>query len=314
MSNPAVEVRELTKRFGDFTAVSEVSFSISPGEIFGLLGPNGAGKSTTVRMLCGILLPTSGGGKVAGYDVVAEPEAVRAHIGYMSQRFSLYPDLTVLENLTFYGGAYGLSSGLLSDRAEWALDMAGLVEQRGQLTAELPVGWRQRLALACALLHEPKVVFLDEPTAGADPVSRWQFWDVIYSLRAAEVATLVTTHYMDEAERCDRLGFIFSGRLVALGSPDELRSISTRESLVEAQCEMPAAAAQALRDRHGLPRTRLHGRGLHVSVPESEGAVERVRAALLAEHLDVRSVEAVTPSLEDVFVDLTRSRAEQWAP
>jgi ABC-2 type transport system ATP-binding protein len=304
VSNAAVEVHDLTKRFGDFTAVSEVSFSIAPGEVFGLLGPNGAGKSTTVRMLCGILLPTCGGGTVAGYDIAGEPEAVRAHIGYMSQRFSLYPDLTVLENLTFYGGVYGLPSERLSDRIEWALQMAGLAGQRLQLASHLPAGWRQRLALACALLHEPGVVFLDEPTAGADPLSRRQFWDVIYGLRAADVTALVTTHYLDEAERCDRVGFIFSGRLVALGSPEEVRSRSSRGTLVEAQCELPAAAVQALRDRHGLSRARLHGRGLHVAVPESEGAVERVRAALLAEHLQVKKVEAVTPSLEDVFVDL----------
>jgi ABC-2 type transport system ATP-binding protein len=307
----AVEVRDLTKRFGDFTAVRDVSFSIARGEVFGLLGPNGAGKSTTIRMLCGILMPSGGGGTVAGYDVLSQPEAVRAHIGYMSQRFSLYPDLTALENLTFYGGVYGLLSERLSDRTEWALAMAGLQEQRNQLAATLPVGWRQRLALGCALLHEPEVIFLDEPTAGADPMSRRQFWDVIYDLRAAGVTTLVTTHYMDEAERCDRLGFIFSGELVAVGSPAELKSMSGPGTLVEVQCQLPAAAAEALRHRHGLMNARLHGRGLHVTLPETEGAVERVRAALLAEHIDPERVGAVTPSLEDVFVGLTQAGAGQ---
>ncbi len=311
MSALAVEARDLTKRFGDFTAVREVSFSVERGEVFGLLGPNGAGKSTTIRMLCGILMPSGGEGTVAGYDVLSQPEAVRAHIGYMSQRFSLYPDLSAFENLRFYGGIYGLTPERLAERMEWALSMAGLGEQRNQLAAALPVGWRQRLALGCALLHEPEVVFLDEPTAGADPMSRRQFWDVIYGLRAADVTTLVTTHYMDEAERCDRLGFIFSGELVAVGSPGELRSIGGPGSLVEVDCELPAAAAEALRDRHGLMNVRLHGRGLHISVAEAEGAVERVRAALRAEHIDAERVGAVTPSLEDVFVGLTQASGVQ---
>ena len=304
MSAPAIDVQRLTKRFGDFTAVDDVSFAVERGEVFGLLGPNGAGKSTTIRMLCGILGPTAGRGEVAGRDIVREPEAVRARIGYMSQKFSLYLDLSVLENLEFYGGVYGLRRDRLGERIGWALEMAGLQEREDQLAAELPAGWRQRLALGCALLHEPEVVFLDEPTAGADQMSRRQFWDVIYELREAGVTTLVSTHYMDEAERCDRLGFIFAGKLAALDRPDRLKQMRDKGTLVEVECDRPAAAAAALQARAEFASARLHGAGLHVGLEEPAGAADRVRSALEETGFSVERAEVVAPTLEDVFISL----------
>jgi len=306
MSGWAIAVRDLTKRFGEFTAVEGVSFSVAHGEVFGLLGPNGAGKSTTIRMLCGILAPTEGAGEVAGHDIAREPAAVRSHIGYMSQRFSLYPDLTVSENLEFYGGVYGLDAERVRGRKRWALEMAGLEEQEGQLTESLSAGWRQRLALGCALLHEPEVVFLDEPTAGADPMSRRRFWEVIYGLREAGVTTLVTTHYMDEAERCDRLAFIYAGRLIALDRPEALKDSKQAGALVEVDCDAPAAAVESLQGEDWVEHARLHGGGVHVVVKGAEGAQARVEDALRAARVEARRVEPVRPSLEDVFDSLIR--------
>jgi ABC-2 type transport system ATP-binding protein len=220
---PAVVARELTKRFGDFTAVDRVSFEVARGEVFGLLGPNGAGKSTVIRMLCGILAPSGGGAAVAGFDVASQPEKVKASIGYMSQRFSLYEDLTVEENIDFYAGIYRLPRERKREREEWVIAMAGLGEHRRSRTAVLAGGWKQRLALGCAVLHEPPVLFLDEPTSGVDPVSRRSFWDLIYELAGRGIAVIVTTHYMDEAEYCDRLGLVYRGELISLGTPGEMK-------------------------------------------------------------------------------------------
>jgi ABC-2 type transport system ATP-binding protein len=306
MSGCALEVDGLTKRFGDFTAVDAVSFAVARGEVFGLLGPNGAGKSTTIRMLCGILLPTAGTGQVAGRDISLEPEAVRARIGYMSQRFSLYPDLTVGENLEFYGGVYGLPAGRLEARRQWALEMADLQEHRDRMPGELSAGWRQRLALGCALLHEPEVVFLDEPTAGADPMSRQRFWEIIYGLREAGITTLVTTHYMDEAERCDRLGFIYAGKLVALDRPDALKTARRSEVLVEVDCDRPVAAVDVLRGTAGVAHARLHGSAVRAVLGAAEGAAGRIADALENAGMRVRSAAVVAPSLEDAFVSLIR--------
>jgi ABC-2 type transport system ATP-binding protein len=310
MNEAAIEVEGLTKRFGDFVAVEAVSFAVPRGEVFGLLGPNGAGKSTTIRMLCGILLPSGGSGRVASHDIVTEPEAVRQRIGYMSQRFSLYLDLTVAENLEFYGGVYGLDAAGLRERKQWALQMSGLAEQQDKLTADLSAGWRQRLALGCALLHRPEVVFLDEPTAGADPISRRQFWEVIYQLRSEGITTLVSTHYMDEAERCDRLGFIFSGRLVALDRPDRLKRAPAGQLLVAVECDRPAAAVEALTGRQGVVYARLHRAGLHVLVEAREGSAQWLRGELEASGFAVARAEPVGPSLEDVFVSLIRDAEE----
>lgn len=306
MSAPAIEVRGLTKRFGDFTAVDDISFAVAGGEIFGLLGPNGAGKSTTIRMLCGILAPSAGEGRVAGHDISREPEAVRGDIGYMSQRFSLYLDLTVGENLEFYGGVYGVRGERLRERKRWALEMAGLGEHADRIAGELAAGWKQRLALGCALLHEPKVVFLDEPTAGVDPVSRRAFWQLIYDLAAGGVTGLVTTHYMDEAERCDRVGLVHGGRLIALDRPEALKRAGRGGGLVEVECEPAGRALAALRSAAGIEHARPYGARLHVTMPEPEGARERVREVLEAAGVSVGEIGMVAPSMEDVFVALIR--------
>jgi len=311
MTAPAIDVQRLTKRFGDFTAVDGISFSVARGEVFGLLGPNGAGKSTTIRMLCGILLPTGGRGEVAGSDILRDPEGVRARIGYMSQKFSLYLDLSADENLEFYGGVYGLSDKRLRERREWALEMAGLKDRRTQLTEDLSVGWRQRLALGCALLHDPEVVFLDEPTAGADPISRRQFWEVIYQLREAGVTTLLSTHYMDEAARCDRLAFIFAGQLVALDRPEALRRPRPGTAIVEVRTGDPVAAIEALRGQADVEGARLFGPGLHVTVRGSEPeASARVSSLLAGAGLSSEAVGVVAPSLEDVFASLIEAEPE----
>ncbi len=220
----SVSVRDLTRRFGDFVAVNRVSFDVRKGEVFGLLGPNGAGKSTILRMLCGLLAPTGGIATIAGFDVRTQPEAVKRHIGYMSQRFSLYEDLTVEENIDFFGGIYRIPEGRKRERKEWAVRMAGLSDHRRARAAHLSTGWKQRLALGCAILHEPPILFLDEPTSGTDPVSRRSFWDLIYSLADDGTTVFVTTHYMDEAEYCDRLGLVHRGELAAMGSPAELKA------------------------------------------------------------------------------------------
>ncbi len=307
MSESAIQIEGLSKKFGDFIAVDNISFTVPRGEVFGLLGPNGAGKSTTIRMLCGLLLPSAGSGKVASHDIVREPEAVRARIGYMSQRFSLYLDLTVAENLEFFGGVYGLDSEELAARKQWALRMSGLEEQRDKLTAELAAGWRQHLALGCALLHRPEVVFLDEPTAGADPISRRQFWEAIYQLRAEGITILVSTHYMDEAERCDRLGFIFSGKLVALDQPNALKRVPSGQVLVEVECDRPAAAVKVLAKQPEVVFAQLYGLGFHALLVAHAGQAEWISRVLSEAGLLVKQVRMIEPTLEDVFVSLIQS-------
>jgi ABC-2 type transport system ATP-binding protein len=232
--NHAVVVENLEKRFGSFVAVNRVSFQVKRGEVFGFLGPNGAGKSTTIRMLCGILSPTAGRGTVAGFDIRTQPEQIKANIGYMSQKFSLYQDLTVEENIDFYSGIYCIPREKKRERKEWVIEMSGLAEHRHHLTSILSGGWKQRLALGCAILHEPPIIFLDEPTSGVDPISRRQFWDLIYELSGRGVTIFVTTHYMDEAEYCNRLGLIYRGELIALGTPHELKVAMARARGAEA--------------------------------------------------------------------------------
>ena len=235
-SDIAVAVQDLEKRFGAFAAVDRVTFQVRKGEVFGFLGPNGAGKSTTIRMLCGILSPTGGSGTVAGFDIRSQPEAIKANIGYMSQKFSLYQDLTVEENIDFYSGIYRIPRGKKDERKQWVLEMSGLVDHRHALTAILSGGWKQRLALGCAILHEPPIIFLDEPTSGVDPISRRQFWDLIYELSGRGVTVFVTTHYMDEAEYCDRLGLIYRGQLIAAGTPEALKKEMMQEDVLEVVC------------------------------------------------------------------------------
>mgnify|MGYP000889829962 CR=1 FL=1 len=304
VSAPAVVVRELSKRFGAFTAVDRVGFEVARGEVFGFLGPNGAGKSTTIRMLCGILAPSGGSGTVAGFDVLREPERIKAAIGYMSQRFSLYEDLTVEENIDFFSGIYRIPRAKKAERKEWAIRMAGLSEHRRSRTGELSGGWKQRLALGCAVLHEPPVLFLDEPTSGVDPISRRQFWDLIYEMAAAGTTVFVTTHYMDEAEYCGRLGLIYRGKLIALGAPAELKTRLMREEVVEVLCERPQDAMDAVAAVEGVREVALYGAGLHAVVASAARAVPAVRARLSGLGFEPRRVERITPSLEDVFVSL----------
>lgn len=306
----AVVVNNLEKRFGGFVAVNRVSFEVPKGQIFGFLGPNGAGKSTTIRMLTGILAPTGGSGTVAGYDVRTEAEKIKANIGYMSQKFSLYEDLTVEENIEFYAGIYRIPKERRGERKEWVIEMAGLQEHRHSRTAILSGGWKQRLSLGCAILHEPPIIFLDEPTAGVDPVSRRQFWDLIYDLSGRGVTIFVTTHYMDEAEYCDRIGLIYRGELIAIGSPEELKTKYMQDDVLEVASERPQDAMVELDGLPGVKEVALFGKGLHVvgTAGESKRLAAAVRSHLEGIGLAVLRVEKIVPSLEDVFVSLIEAR------
>lgn len=303
-TDASIDVRSLSRRFGSFVAVDDLSFTVRPGEIFGFLGANGAGKSTTIRMLCGLLKPTSGTALVGGVDVAANPEGVKRRIGYMSQKFSLYELLTVAQNIDFYAGIYGLARAQLAARRRFVLDMAGLVGREHTLTRDLPGGWRQRLALGCAILHEPSIVFLDEPTGGVDPVSRRQFWDLIDHMSASGITVLVTTHYLDEAEHCHRIAIIQAGKLAALGTASELKGAFRDRPIVEVQAAQPVAAMAALDRLDAIEKTSLFGTSVHAVLrapSDPEGFVSR---ALQEAGLEARSVSRVTPSLEDVFLDV----------
>lgn len=312
-NHQAVTVKNLERRFGNFMAVNRVSFEVTQGEIFGFLGPNGAGKSTTIRMLCGILAPTGGSGTVAGFDILTEAEKIKAHIGYMSQKFSLYEDLTVEENIDFYGGIYRIAREKKKERKEWVIEMAGLAQHRHSRTSILSGGWKQRLALGCAILHEPPVIFLDEPTSGVDPVSRRQFWDLIYDLSGKGVTMFVTTHYMDEAEYCDRLGLIYRGELIAMGSPETLKTEQMPEDVLEVQCSKPYEAMDVIAKISHVKETALFGNRLHVVTGSGEKVREAILATLPDQGYDVQNIEFIVPSMEDVFVSLieNRDRAEQ---
>ncbi len=303
-----VQVRNLERRFGDFVAVNRVSFDVPKGEIFGFLGPNGAGKSTTIRMLCGILAPTGGAGTVAGYDIRTEAERIKAHIGYMSQKFSLYEDLTVEENIDFYSGIYRIPAEKKRARKEWAIEMAGLQEHRHSKTGTLSGGWKQRLSLGCAVLHEPPIIFLDEPTSGVDPMSRRRFWELIYELAGRGVTIFVTTHYMDEAEYCDRIGLVYRGELIALGSPQKLKTELMKEDVLEVQCERPQEAMEALEQLGSVREVALFGKGLHVVAMDGPAAERDIRNLLVKQAYPVHSIETIVPSLEDVFVSLIEMR------
>ena len=303
----SVEVESLTKRLGAFTAVDAISFAAHRGEIFGFLGPNGSGKSTTIRILCGLLRPTSGRARVAGIDVVADPEAVRQHIGYMSQKFSLYNDLRVGENLRFFGGMYSVPAKEMPQRMAWALKMAGLEGRENSPTRSLAVGWKQRLALGCAVLHRPPIVFLDEPTSGVDPVSRRQFWELIHQMVSEGITVFVTTHYMDEAEYCNRLVLIDRGRIVAMGTPTDLKSNSMKGQLLRVDCEPLGPGLAALQNAPGVLDAAVFGSSLHAVVVDAQASMPGIRANLEAAHIRVGRLEQIAPSLEDVFVSLTAS-------
>lgn len=302
-SESAIRLRGLTKRFGSFAAVDGIDLDVAPGEIFGFLGPNGSGKTTTIRMLCGVIVPTSGEASVLGHDVVREPEALRRKIGYMSQRFSLFEDLTVEENLRFYAGIYGLSDEEYDEQRAYILEMADLEGRENELTANLSVGWRQRLALGCATIHRPELLFLDEPTSGVDPSARGRFWDLLYDLAAQGVTLFVTTHYMDEAAHCGRLAFIQRGRIIAQGTPAEIlehmqdRILAVRVPDAERANEILASSGAAL-------QSYVSGSVLHVNVADRDDAEDPIRRLLEIGGQPVERIEVVRPSIEDVFVHL----------
>jgi len=305
-ADDVIVAKNLSRHFGDLIAVRDVSFTVSRGEIFGVLGSNGAGKSTTIRMLCGLLDPTSGGARVVGYDVAEHPEKVKQRIGYMTQRFSLYEDLTVEENLAFYGAIYGLAGRKRRARVESVLESIGLVDRRGQLAGTLSGGWKQRVALACATIHEPPLLFLDEPTAGVDPVSRRQFWEQIHRISSEGTTVLVTTHYMDEAERCHRLAFIFRGSVLDIGTP---RDVLARRALRVAEVEISGsarAAADALSSRPEVDEVSHFGHVVRVAVVGGDDPVALARDALAGAEIGIESIVETRANVEDAFVSMVR--------
>ena len=315
MSGPAdsdaVVVHDLTRRFGDFTAVDHVSFNVTQGEIFGFLGPNGAGKTTTIKMLAGLLPPSEGAGWVSGLDISTQRRAIKRRIGYMSQLFSLYADLTVEENIGFFAGLYSVPRRKRAERRDWVLEMAGLTEHRTRVTGELPLGWKQRLALGCAVLHEPPVLFLDEPTSGVDPLARRDFWKLIYSLSEQGTTVFVSTHYMEEAEYCHRLALMNQGQLIALDTPKQLRT-SMDQPILEIQVDDAPKAVQVVKGAPGVVEAAMFGRDLHVTVDDADSTRQALPVLLAAQGHPVHGVRDVVPSLEDVFV--ARVRAAGGAP
>jgi ABC-2 type transport system ATP-binding protein len=302
--NTAVVLKNVLKRFGEFTAVDHISLEVAAGEIFGFLGPNGAGKSTTIRMLCGLLRPTSGEGRVQGLDIVTQSEQIKAKLGYMSQRFSLYDDLRVEENMSFFGGIYGLDSSLSRKRIEEVLRLTGLIDRRSSMTGDLPGGLKQRLALGCALLHEPPIIFLDEPTSGVDPGTRRNFWDLIYTLADRGVTVFVTTHYMEEAEYCNRIALIDRGRLIALGSPEELKRNHLEGEIYEIEMEDALQGSEVLAGMEEILDAAVFGRSLHVRIKKMEAPETFLSVSLKKAGITPGRIQKIEPSLEDVFVAL----------
>ena len=301
----AVSAHDLTKVYGDLTAVDHLSLEVREGEVFAFLGPNGSGKTTTIRMLCGIITPTSGEGHVLGFDITTQSESIKARIGYMSQRFALYEDLTVRENLNFYAGVYQVHGSRRTARVQELIGMAGLTGREGQLAGQLSGGWKQRLALGCAIVHQPPLLFLDEPTAGVDPVSRRSFWTLIYGLARGGVTIFLTTHYIDEAEHADRVALMLDGRMVALAPPRELRETGLSGTLLEVESEPAVAALELLPGIPGVQEVTLYGTLLHVLVDGI--SAEQLTATLRQRGLTVTSVRVIKPSLEDVFVSRIRA-------
>jgi ABC-2 type transport system ATP-binding protein len=310
-NSPAISVHKLSKQFDGFTAVDKVSFEVNRGEIFGFLGPNGSGKTTTIRMMLGLLEPTSGTVDVLGTRVNQGARAIRPRVGYMSQRFSLYNDLTVVQNLRFYGQAYGLENAELAARLDQAVEMSGLIGHENTATKDLSGGWRQRLALSAAILHRPEVLFLDEPTAGVDPISRRDFWDLLYQFVAEGITVFVTTHYMDEAEHCHRLAFIQRGKIIAYGSPEQIKAEKMRGQVLEIAPTDTIAAVKALRGakragRLPLEEVELYGSLVHVVAPEMEEHLKAIAAELQRADIEIDQMEIIEPSLEDVFIACMR--------
>jgi ABC-2 type transport system ATP-binding protein len=309
----AVETRALVKLFGDFVAVDHVNLDVKRGEIFGFLGPNGAGKSTTIRMLCGLLKPTSGTAIVGGLDVATQSEEIKRHIGYMSQKFSLYDDLTVEENIDFFSGIYGVPKARRAERKAYVLRMAGIEERRTSMTHLLSGGWKQRLALGCAILHEPPILFLDEPTSGVDPIARRTFWDLIYQLSAAGNTVFVSTHYMDEAEYCHRLALMYRGKVIALGTPEELKHSLVSHQIVHLEVSDVLSAMKTLEKVPGISDVAVFGGGLHVTTADATADMPRIRAALDAQGIAISELEQILPSMEDVFVAMIEQEERKAA-
>jgi len=309
----AVEIHDLVKRFDSFVAVDNVNLTVARGEIFGFLGPNGAGKSTTIRMLCGLLKPTSGTAMVGGFDVATQSEQVKQNIGYMSQRFSLYDDLMVEENIDFFSGIYGVPKERRAERKEYVLRMAGIEERRNSLTRLLSGGWKQRLALGCAILHEPPILFLDEPTSGVDPIARRTFWELIYQLSGSGHTIFVSTHYMDEAEYCHRLALMYRGKVIALGTPAELKQSLASHYLLRLEVSDIVGSMKILEKLPGLHDVAVFGGGLHVTAEEGQRAMPEIRSALEQAGITISALEPIEPSMEDVFVAMIEAEERKAA-
>ncbi len=310
MSDIAVSVTKLEKRFGDFTAVNKIDFEVKKGEIFGFLGPNGAGKSTTIRMLCGIITPTSGAGTVGGFDINHQQEEIKENIGYMSQKFSLYDDLTVEENINFYSGIYKLSKKDKARRKEEIIELADIESFRHRLTKTLSGGWKQRLALGCAIIHEPGIIFLDEPTSGVDPITRNNFWAIIKGMAGKGVTVFVTTHYMDEAENCDRMTLIYKGNIIAMGTPKEMKTEYMKNDVVEIVAPESEVWMEKIGKIDAVKEAALFGNSIHAVVPDAKDAIPAIKKIFAKENVKEFTVKRIEPTLEDVFVDLIENYDE----
>jgi len=310
----SITVNNLTKKFGDFTSVNSISFSVEKGQVFGFLGANGAGKTTTIKMLCGILEPTSGDAMVGGYSVMKHADKVKTKIGYMSQRFSLYNDLTVEENINFFGGVYGLEGKMFEERKKWVLSIAELEGKEKLLTESLPGGIKQRLALGTAVIHKPEIVFLDEPTSGVDPISRRNFWDLINNLSSEGTTVFVTTHYLEEAEFCNNIILIDAGNLIAQGNPEELKTNYIRHKILEIECERTVEVLDILTNKDFVEDVSIFGNNIHANVSDAELSKEIIRKSLENEHsIKVNRIDEITPTLEDVFIHLLEKEKREVA-
>jgi ABC-2 type transport system ATP-binding protein len=301
-NNFAISVNNLVKKFGSFVAVDTISFSVKKGEIFGFLGPNGAGKSTTIKILCGILKPSLGSGHVGGYDIIKEQFYIRQNIGYMSQKFSLYPDLTVEENIDFFAGIYSVAKNKKRERKNWVLEMAGLTNLRDKLTGSLAGGWKQRLALGCSIIHQPQIIFLDEPTSGVDPISRQNFWKLIKTLAAAGITIFVTTHYMDEAQNCERIAFIYKGKIIAADTPDNLRKFTLKKDVLAVTLPEPEKWLEKIQKLASVQDAGLFGTIIHLIVNPGEQIIADIQEFLQRQNAGKFYLEKMVPSLEDVFI------------
>ncbi len=299
----AIEIINLTKKFDKFIAVNNVSFNVKKGDVFGFLGPNGSGKTTVIRMIMGLISPTSGTGKVLGYDISKENEKIRSHIGYMSQKFSLYEDLTVDENLDFYAGVYCVAKDKIKKKKNEILEMADLVGKENMITSKLSGGWKQRLALGCSIIHEPDILLLDEPTGGVDPIARRQFWDIIYDLSKKGVTILVTTHYMDEAEHCNSIGFLYYGNILSLDTPNAMKEKIIEGDIVEVKTNDTLKSIELLKTKSGVKDASVYGAGIHV-MTEPNIKLDELKEYLIQNCVEVYSLKKVRPTLEDVFVFL----------